>query len=89
MTTNVWGGNALLTGQVFQLTENVIYTLPAKRCLLFTDASAPTLQWSLTNTLHVSTTITLGTNNTVELCGGFICLTSSGPINVILASETA
>ena len=83
-----FSGNSLLTGQVISLIQNKSVALPAKRCLLFTDASAPTLQWSLTATMSSSTTITLSTNNTVELCGGFIALNSSGPINVILEAST-
>lgn len=80
---------SLQTGIIYQMAQNDIVALPAKRCLLFTDGTAPTFSMSLSSTITASTTITLGTNNQFETAGGFLKLTSSTTINVILASPTA
>lgn len=78
---------SLLTGQVNSLVQNTLYALPAKRCLAFTDAASPTIVMGCTT--GSTTAITLSSNNQFETCGGFIKLTSTGPINLILASPTA
>jgi len=80
---------SLQTGIVYQIAQNQIVALPAKRCLAFTDGTAPTFSYSLTSTINAATTITLGTNNQFETCGGWLKLTSSTTVNLILASPTA
>jgi len=75
--------NTLATGQIHSLVQNTVYALPPVRCMLFTDATTPTLQQSLTAafTANVAVTLTAGQS---ECNGGFIRLTTAGPINVIL-----
>jgi len=64
------------------LTQNVIFALPGVRCLLFTDAVAPTIQQSTDFGFAASITVAL-TNGQAELAGGFIRCTSA-TIDVLL-----
>lgn len=76
--------NRLLTaGQVHSIAQNVVYALPSQRCLIFTDATTPTLVQSTTEAFTASVAVTL-VNGQQELAGMFIKLTSAGPINIIL-----
>jgi len=68
---------------VNSLVQNQIYALPAVRCMAFTDGTTPTLQQSsdLAFTANVAVTLTGGQ---AELNGGFLKMTSAGPINLVL-----
>jgi hypothetical protein len=68
-------------GYVQVLTQNVVYALPARRCLLFTDASTPTIQQSSDVGFTANVAVTL-TGGQAELDGGFIKCTT-GNINVV------
>lgn len=70
-------------GPVFTMTQNVIYSLPAPKVLLFTDAVMPTIQQStdVAFTANVAVVLTAGQ---AELAGGFIRLITAGPIRVVL-----
>lgn len=70
-------------GPTITLVQNQIYALPASRCLLFTEAAAPTIQQSNDITFAVNKAVTLDTNNQAEVAGGWIRCTS-GNINVTL-----
>lgn len=74
----------LSPGPVQALTQNVVYALPASRCLLFCEVAAATLFQSNTPAFTVSIAITLDANKQAEVAGGFIRCTSAGPVNVIL-----
>ena len=74
---------SLATGQIHSLVQNTVYALPPVQCVLYTDATTPTLQQSLTSTFTANTAVTLTTGQ-AEVNGGFLRLTSAGPINVIL-----
>ena len=65
------------------MVQNQVYALPARRCLFFTDAATPTIQQAndVGFAAPVATTLT---NGSAEVGGGFIRVTSAGPINVTL-----
>jgi hypothetical protein len=73
---------AITVGRVLALTQNVVYALPAQRVLLFTDATTPTIQQSLTEAFTANVAVTLS-GGQAELAGGFIRCTS-GNISVII-----
>ena len=75
--------NTLSCGPVQSMVQNTIYALPPVKCTLFTDATTPTIQQSLTSTFTANVVLTL-TSGQSEVVGGFIRCTSAGPINVIL-----
>lgn len=78
---------ALLScGPVHALVQNTVYALPAVKCTLTTDATTPTLQQSLTEAFNANVAITL-TGGSATVGGGFIRLTTAGPINVILKHD--
>lgn len=70
------------TGSVFSMVQNTIYGLPSRRCLLFTDATTPTIQQSTTVAFSANAVVTLA-DGQAELSGAFIRCTSA-TINVIL-----
>lgn len=59
------------------LVQNQVYALPAVECVLFTDATTPTLQVSSTSafTANVALTLTAGAS---PVTGGFIRATTTG-----------
>jgi len=65
------------------LLQNVVYALPASRCLLFTDGAAPTFQQSTTLAFTANVAVVL-TNGQMELAGGYIRCTNLATCNVIL-----
>jgi len=67
-------------GPVTPLTQNVVYALPSKRVLLFTDGTTPTLQQSNTSDFTANVAVTL-VGGQIEVAGGFIRCTS-GNVNV-------
>ncbi len=73
-------------GPVFSMVQNTVYAVPSRRCLLFTDATTPTIQQSTDFAFTANAALTL-TSGQAELAGGFIRLTTSGPINVRLATQ--
>lgn len=70
-------------GPVFGMLQNVVYALPASRCLLFTDGAAPTLQQSTTLAFTANVPLVL-TNGQAEVSGGFIRCTNLATCNVTL-----
>jgi hypothetical protein len=75
----------LSAGPVTAVTQNTVYALPTRRCLLFTDATSPTIQQSQTSTFTANVALTLTTGQT-EVAGGFIRCTS-GNVNVVLKTQ--
>lgn len=67
----------------YVLTQNVAYALPVKRCLLFTDGTAPTLQQSTTEAFTANVVMPL-VNGQAELAGGFIRCTNLATLNIFL-----
>ena len=74
---------ALTLGAPIAITQNEIYALPAKRCLLFSDAVTPTFFQSNTEAFTASIAVTL-TAGQAELAGGFLKCTSATPGNITL-----
>lgn len=74
---------AISIGPAFPMLEDVIYALPACRCILFTTGS-PTLEQSYDVGFTANKAVTLDTNNQAEVAGGFIRCTSSGPQTIFL-----
>jgi hypothetical protein len=70
-------------GVVFSMLQNVVYALPASRCVLFTDGAAPTIQQSTTLAFTTNVPVVL-TNGQMELSGGYIRCTNLATCNVIL-----
>jgi hypothetical protein len=73
----------LSPGPVQTLLQNVVYALPATRCLLFTDGAAPTLQQSSDVGFTANVVLAL-TNGQAEVAGGFIRCTNLATCNVVL-----
>ena len=71
-------------GPVFTMTQNVIYAVPGRRCLLFTD-SGGTLQQSTDVGFTANVALTLSSGQ-AELAGGFIRCTT-GDIRVRLQTN--
>lgn len=76
----------LSIGRPIPIVQNQIYALPGGRCLLFSDASAPTFFQSNTEAFTVSVALTL-VDGMSEVAGGFIRCTSASPGNVTLKNE--
>lgn len=70
----------------FVMAQNVIYALPARRCLLFTDGTAPTIQQSTDVAFTASAALTLASGQ-AEVAGGFIRCTNLATCNVILKTQ--
>lgn len=75
----------LQVGKVEAITQNVAYALPSKRCLLFTDATTPTIQQSLTEAFTANVAVTLS-GGQAEVAGLFVRCTNA-TINVILKAQ--
>ena len=73
----------LSIGPILTLLQNVVYALPASRCLLFTDGAAPTLQQSTTVAFTANVPLVL-TNGATEVSGGFIRCTNLASCNITL-----
>ena len=58
------------------LTQNVIYALPARRCLLFVDTAGAALEQSNTAAMTADVNITL-VDGQKEVAGGFIRSTAA------------
>jgi hypothetical protein len=62
------------------LVQNTVYALPPWQCSIYTDATTPTIVQSSDQAITATTAVTLSAG--VFTCnGGFLKLTSSGPIN--------
>lgn len=73
----------LSIGPILTLVQNVIYALPASRCLLFTDGAAPTIQQSTTVAFTANVALVL-TAGQAEVAGGFIRCTNLATCNITL-----
>jgi hypothetical protein len=60
------------------MTQNQVFALPARRCLLFAEGT-PTIEQSADATNWVALTINTTTNNQAEVGGGWIRCTSGSP----------
>lgn len=69
-------------GYVQAIKQNIVYALPSCRVLLFTDATTPTIQQSLTEAFTANVALTLSSGQS-EVAGAFIKCTT-GDINIIL-----
>ncbi len=74
--------NLLQFGVPTTLVQNTVYALPANRCLLFCDASSPTI--TMSNVVGMSPAIALTlTNGQAEVAGAFIvCTTGSVVVSI-------
>ncbi len=70
-------------GQIVAITQNDIYALPARACIIFCDGTSPTFFQSTTVAFTASIAVTL-TNAQATLAGGFLKCTSATPGNIIL-----
>jgi hypothetical protein len=66
----------LSIGGPHTLVQNVIYALPARRCLLFVDTAGAALEQSNTDVMTADVNITLG-DGQKEVAGGFIRSTAA------------
>lgn len=73
----------LSIGYVQSVAQNEVLALPARRCLFFTDAAAPTVQMANDTAFGTPIAVTL-VNGSAEVAGGFLRITSAGPVNVNL-----
>lgn len=73
----------LSIGPVWTMTQNTIYALPPKRCQLFTDGAAPTIQQSNDSAFTANVAVTL-TDGKAEVCGGFIRETNLATMRIRL-----
>lgn len=73
----------LSPGPPTAMLQNVIYALPASRCLLFCDVAAATFQQSTTVAMTVAVALAPDANEQIEVAGGFIRCTS-GDVTVVL-----
>ena len=74
---------AIQIGPITPITQNTVYSLPARRVLMFCDVAAPTFFQSNTAVFTSSVAVTLA-NGQAELAGGFLKCTSATPVNVTL-----
>lgn len=66
------------------LTQNVIYALPARRCLLFCDTAGAALEQSNTAAMTADINLTL-TDGQHEVAGGFIRSTAADALIILKA----
>lgn len=77
----------LSIGYVIPMTQNQVYALPTREVYLFCETAAATLEQSNTVGFALANAITLDANKQAILAGGFIRLTSAGPVNVIVKAD--
>lgn len=75
---------SLSIGPITPLVANQVYALPPKKCVLYTDATTPTIAQSLTSAFTANTAVTL-TAGQAEVAGGFIRATSAINVRLIEA----
>lgn len=71
-------------GPVTAVTQNTVFALPPVRALLTCDTVAATFVHSNDVAFGVSAPLALSAAGEVEVGGGFIKLTSAGPVNVVI-----
>jgi hypothetical protein len=74
---------ALQLGYPIPITQNVIYALPPRRCLMFSQDNGPTFFQSNEVGFTTSVAVTLSSGQ-CELAGGFLKCTSATPGPVTL-----
>jgi hypothetical protein len=74
----------LSCGPVQSMVQNQVYALPPTRALLYSEVAAATFEQSNTVGFALATALTPDANEQIEVAGGFIRLTSAGPVNVVL-----
>lgn len=74
----------LQVGFVQSMIQNEVYALPPNVCTLFCDTAAATFEQSNTVEMTAAVAVTPDTNEQIEVAGGFIRVTSAGPVNVHL-----
>lgn len=74
----------LSIGYAQALTQNTVYALPARRCLLSCDTAAPGLEQSNDVAFGTLKAITLDANNQAEVGHGFLRSTAVGGATVNL-----
>jgi len=74
----------LSCGPVQSMVQNQVYALPPSRALLFCDVAAATFEQSNVLAFSPAVALTPDANEQIEVAGGFIRLTSAGPVNVTL-----
>jgi hypothetical protein len=74
----------LSIGYAQVLTQNVVASLPARRCLLSCDSATPALEQSNDVAFGTLKAITLDANNQAEVAHGFIRSTFAGGATVYL-----
>lgn len=72
----------LLSGIPTLMAQNLVFALPARRCLFFTDAAAPTIQQSTDVGFTNNIVLTLS-SGAAEVAGAFIRCTT-GNITVLV-----
>lgn len=77
----------LSLGYVIPMTQNQVYALPAREAFLFCEVAAATLEQSNTVGFALANAVTLDANKQAIVAGGFLRLTSAGPVNVILKAD--
>lgn len=65
------------------IVQNTVYALPARRVLLFSDASAPTFVMANDFAFATSVPVVL-TNGQAEIAAAFIKCTSASPGNIVV-----
>lgn len=76
--------STLSPGLVVSMTQNTVFALPACRGLLTCDVVAATFTHSNDVAFGVSAPLALSAAGEAEVGGGFIKLTSAGPVNVVV-----
>jgi hypothetical protein len=70
-------------GPAFDMIQNIVYALPARRCLMFCDVAAATFLQSTSLNMTPAVALTPDANEQCEVAGGFIQCTS-GNVRVML-----
>ena len=68
---------SLLLGFPYAASQNEVVALPARSCLLFTDATSPTLEVSTDVGFSTKKALTL-TNGAAQVSGMYVRATNSG-----------
>lgn len=75
---------ALSIGPPLVMTQNVVYALPGKRCLMFTDTAGTYEQASVLAGPFIATAALAG--GQIEVAGAFIRCTTASPTVVLKAA---
>lgn len=77
---------SLLIGPQLTLTQNVVYALPARRCILTTISTGATVLQSNDPDFATSVAVDVTTDGTAEVNAGFIKCTSG---NIVVTLKAA